>query len=112
MKIINKTKFAIGTSLIAGLTAGCAGNNPFAQEDLASGYQNAAETSAEHSIEKMKSGACGEGKCGGKMTQKAKTEAKKAMEGKCGDKMTQKAKTEAKKAMEGKCGEGKCGGSK
>ncbi len=95
MKIANKTKFAIGTSLIAGLTVGCAGNNPFAQDDLAAGYKNEAKATTEHGIDKMKSGTCGEGKCGGQMTEKAKV-----------------AEEDTKKAMEGKCSEGKCGGNK
>ncbi len=85
MKTINKTKFAIGTSIIAGLTAGCAtsGSDPFAQKELASGYMNEADSATE----KVKDGACGEGKCGGSMA----------------------APVEEPKATEGKCGEGKCG---
>ena len=109
MKTINKTKFAIGTSLIAGLATGCATseNDPFAQKDLSSGYMNEAE-SATH---KVKDGACGEGKCGGQMTtpeEKAKTVEGKCGEGKCGE---NKAQPDTK-SMEGKCGEGKCGTDK
>lgn len=96
MKTINKTKFAIGTSLIAGLT-GCVNNsesNPFSQQELSSGYMNQTESASEqHGTVKMKDGTCGEGKCG---------------EGKCGDKKTQPMT----KSEEGKCGEGKCGGNK
>jgi uncharacterized low-complexity protein len=95
MKIANKTKFAIGTFLIAGLTVDCAGNTPFSQDDLASGYKNDAKATAQHSMDKMKSGTCGEGKCGSQVTEKTKA-----------------VEADAKKAMEGKCGEGKCGGSK
>ena len=85
MKKIHKAKFAIGTSIIAGLTTGCATseNNPFAQKELTSGYMNEAESASQ----KVKDGACGEGKCGGKMT----------------------APVETPKVKEGKCGEGKCG---
>ena len=88
MKTLNKTKFAIGASIMAGLTTACttSENNPFAQKELSSGYMNEAEPASE----KVKDGACGEGKCGGKMAVPA----------------------EEPKATEGKCGEGKCGGSK
>ena len=61
MKTINKTKFAIGASIIAGLTTGCASDsNPFAQEELSSGYMNQTEPDAQ----KAKEATCGEGKCG------------------------------------------------
>lgn len=81
---MNKTKFAIGASIIAGLTTGCASdNNPFAQEELSSGYMNQTESGTQ----KAKEATCGEGKCGGHM----------------------EAPVEAEKATEGKCGEGKCG---
>ena len=88
MKNIHKTKFAIGASIMAGLTTGCATseNNPFAQKELSSGYMNEAESASE----KVKDGACGEGKCGGKMA----------------------APVEEPKTTEGKCGEGKCGAGK
>ena len=88
MKTINKTKFAIGTSIIAGITTGCATseNAPFAQKELSSGYMNQTESATE----KVKDGTCGEGKCGGEMTTPAPVKAPKATEGKCG---------------EGKCGE-------
>jgi len=96
MKTINKTKFAIGTSLIVGLalTAGCAdsGGKSFAQEELPSGYMNENEAGGGQGAAKKKEDTCGEGKCGD-----SKKEEKKAMEAKCG---------------EGKCGEGKCGASK
>ncbi|NOQ14980.1 MAG: hypothetical protein GQ583_10960 [Methyloprofundus sp.] len=110
MKTINKTKFAIGASIIAGLTTGCASDsNPFAQEELSSGYMNQAESDAQ----KAKEAACGEGKCGGDMAAPAETpkavEAK-CGEGKCGEKMA--APVETPKAAEGKCGEGKCGADK
>ena len=92
MNNINKTKIAIGTSLIAGLTTGCAssGDKAFDQKELSSGYMNEVE-SAKEGAGKAKDGACGEGKCGGNMAPAA---------------------AEETKAPEGKCGEGKCGGSK
>ena len=109
MKTINKTKFAIGASIIAGLTSGCASDsNPFAQEELSSGYMNQAESDTQ----KAKEGACGEGKCGGSMdapVEASKAAEAKCGEGKCGDKTT--APTESQKATEAKCGEGKCGAS-
>ena len=94
MNKINKTRIAIGTSLIAGLT-GCAssGDKSFEQKDLSSGYMNEAESSkAQSGIGKAKDGACGEGKCGGNVAPAVSEE--------------------ETKMPEGKCGEGKCGGSK
>ncbi len=99
MKSINKTKFAIGASIIAGLSTGCSttDSNPFAQKELSSGYMNEAESAS-----KVK-----ESKCGG---DKAKAAEGKCGEGKCGGKMA--APVEKAKPAEGKCGEGKCGGNK
>ncbi len=111
MKAINKTKFAIGASIIAGLTTGCSttDSEPFAQKELSSGYMNEAESAAN----KVKDGNCGEGKCGGKMAapvEKPKAAEGKCGEGKCGNKAA--APVENAKPAEGKCGEGKCGGNK
>ena len=61
-----------------------AAGNPFAAQELSSGYSLAAG-------EKSAEGSCGEGKCGGEMN---------------------KAEGEAKAEGEGKCGEGKCGAEK
>jgi len=72
-----------------------AASNPFAAQELSSGYSLAA-------AEKAAEGSCGEGKCGGEM-KKAEGEGK-CGEGKCGG--------EAKSDGEGKCGEGKCGAEK
>ncbi len=107
MKAINKTKFAIGTSLIAGLVTGCATseNNLFGQEELSSGYMNQADSAKEESMKKAKDGACGEGKCGGKVA----ADVEKVKEGACGD---NKMADDVKKTVEGKCGEGKCGENK
>lgn len=110
MKTINKTKFAIGTSIIAGLVSGCATSDKdsFSQKELSSGYMNQADSAAK----KVKNGACGEGKCGGKMAAPVE-KAKSSIEGKCGEGQCGENKAPAiKKAIEGKCGEGKCGGSK
>ncbi|MBT3812165.1 MAG: hypothetical protein HOF98_05035, partial [Gammaproteobacteria bacterium] len=58
MNKINKTKFIIGTSIIAGFTSGCAsGDKPFAQKDLSSGYMNESETAKLHGTEKAKDGS-------------------------------------------------------
>ena len=106
MKTINKTKFAIGASIMAGITTGCATSesDPFSQKELSSGYMNQTESTTH----KVKDGACGEGKCGGEVA--APVDTPKAVEGKCGEGKCGENKTEpAAKSMEGKCGEGKCG---
>ena len=88
---------AIGAAVVGSLsaTSSIAADNPFAMQQLDSGYMQVAME-----------GKCGEGKCGGAGG------AAKSMEGKCGEGKCGGMKSEAKKAMEGKCGEGKCGGSK
>ncbi len=76
----------IGAALVGSLSAvnvAHADSNPFAAEQLNSGYLMLAGE-----------GSCGEGKCGDKGDG----------EGKCGDKG-------GKDGAEGKCGEGKCGGA-
>ncbi len=92
----NKSKLrpiaaALGTTFAVSLAISPVANateNPFAMNDLSSGYMVAEGKDAE--------GKCGEGKCG--EGKKAAKEGK-CGEGKCG---------EGKKAMkEGKCGEGK-----
>ena len=91
MKKTLTTLSIVGTAFAAGLAASNvalakdAGANPFAMNELSSGYMQVA-----------KEGKCGEGKCGGMK--------KDSTEGKCGDSMKKGAK-------EGKCGEGKCGDS-
>ncbi len=122
MKDNTKTSLAlaIGTTFISGLGATTAiadtntNSDPFAMTELSDGYMNLVEAGTDESgMMKMKDGACGEGKCGGKMKAAGKAmEGKcagnkpgaaakdKAMEGKCGDKMKK-----AGKAMEGKCGD-------
>jgi uncharacterized low-complexity protein len=107
MKKIHKTPLAVtlGTTLLSGLVAANAhagtvlsGENPFALQELSSGYMQSAEAEpakdnkAQQDMKKME-GACGEGKCGAKMMQSAKdaggakkpgeSAAVKAMEGKC-----------------------------
>jgi len=81
----------IGAALVGSLSAvnvAHADSNPFAAEQLNSGYLMLAGE-----------GSCGEGKCGDKGEGEGK-----CGEGKCGDKG-------GKDGAEGKCGEGKCGGA-
>ena len=108
-KSITKLSIAAGTAFVASLTVGNVANaaegaNPFAMNELSSGYMQLAE------------GKCGEGKCGGKKGMEGKCgEGKKDMEGKCGGKkgeMEGKCGEGKKGKKEGKCGEGKCGGKK
>lgn len=92
-KSISTVRAAIGLAFISGslaapVSADAAGN-PFAINDLGSGYQLASKDAE---------GKCGEAKCG--------ADTKKDAEGKCGE--DKSGETTGKKA-EGKCGEGKCG---
>ena len=85
-KISKPLAIAMGAALVGGLAAtgaASADDNPFAMEELDSGYLMAGG---------HEEGGCGEGKCG---------DDKKGSEGSCGE----------DKGGEGKCGEGKCGGS-
>ena len=119
MKKLNKTAFAIGTSIVVGLgsTTVIAANNPFESTELAAGYLNIAEAGEQDGSIKAKDGSCGEGKCGNKTDKSSKAkegtcgdkkmDESKTMEGKCGEKKMDTSKTE-----EGNCGEGKCGGTK
>ena len=102
---------ALGTAFAASMAASnvatAAEGNPFATNQLSSGYMQVADKHMEGKCgegkcgskkeKKEMEGKCGEGKCGGKK------EMEKNMEGKCGGKKSEK---------EGKCGEGKCGGKK
>ncbi len=110
--------FAISTAVVAIAATGsvsAADANPFAMNELSSGYMQVAAAE----------GKCGEGKCGGDMMKAKK--AKMAKDGKCGegkcggDKMAKDGKCgegkcggdkKKKMAKDGKCGEGKCGGKK
>ena len=105
MKQRNTIVITLGAALLGSTFVAQAGGNPFASQELSSGYSLAAH-------EKGHEGACGEGKCGGDM---------KAEEGKCGgDKASKEGKCGGDKAAkEGSCGEeakagheGKCGGEK
>lgn len=103
MKQRNTIAITLGAALLSTAFVAQAGSNPFASQELISGYSLAAH-------EKGHEGSCGEGKCGAEMQS-----ASKAKEGKCGE-----GKCGADKAMkEGSCGEegkasheGKCGGEK
>nr|WP_298173691.1 hypothetical protein [uncultured Pseudomonas sp.] len=99
MNHLNTLVAGLGAALLtsAAFTVQAAGN-PFAAQELSSGYSLATG-------EKSAEGSCGEGKCGGEM--KAESEGK-CGEGKCGG----EAKSGAKAEAEGKCGEGKCGAEK
>lgn len=100
MKHLNSVVASLGVALLssAAFTVQAA-SNPFAAQELSSGYSVAAG-------EKSAEGSCGEGKCGGEI-KKAEGEGKHA-EGRCGG----EAKSAPKAAAEGKCGEGKCGADK
>ena len=99
MKQRNTIAITLGAALLGSTFVAQAGGNPFASQELSSGYSLAAH-------EKGHEGACGEGKCGAEMQQGAG----KAEEGKCGG---DKAKKEGSCGEEAKAGhEGKCGGEK
>jgi uncharacterized low-complexity protein len=92
---------ALGTAFAASMAASnvatAAEGNPFATNQLSSGYMQVAA----------------EGKCGGKKEAEGKCGGKKAdKEGKCGEGKCGAQKKAKKKGTEGKCGEGKCGGNK
>ncbi len=99
MKQRNTIAITLGAALLGSTFVAQAGGNPFASQELSSGYSLAAH-------EKGHEGACGEGKCGAEMQQGAG----KAEEGKCGG---DKAKKEGSCGEEAQAGhEGKCGGDK
>ena len=94
---------AVGVAFVSSLavsTTAVADENPFAMDELDSGYMLAGSHEG-------KEGKCGEGKCGGEKAEEGKCGHEKAEEGKCGE-----GKCGGEKAEEGKCGEGKCGGEK
>ncbi|TPQ28871.1 hypothetical protein PL263_19875 [Methylomonas sp. EFPC3] len=109
MKKLSKTPLAVamGASLLPTLAGGIAqaDSNPFALSELSSGYMVTAEAKPEAGADKMKDGACGEGKCGAAMMKKS-TDTKAATEGKCAG---NKPAPAADKAAEGKKMEGNCG---
>ena len=102
-KTLKPLSLAIGATFAATMaassfaTAAQTNGNPFAMNELHSGYTQLAEM--------PKDGKCGEGKCGAGMT--------KPKDGKCGANkaMPKDGKCGANKAMP-KAKEGKCGGSK
>ena len=98
MKHLNAVVATLGAALLssAAFTVQAA-SNPFAAQELSSGYSLAAG-------EKAAEGSCGEGKCGAEM--------KAESQGKGAGAATSGAKPEAKAEAEGKCGEGKCGADK
>ena len=103
MKNLNKTAFAIGTSIAAGFgsTVVIAAENPFEVTELSAGYMIMAEADTDQGEgTKAKDGSCGEGKCGNKVDEAG--DGDKGKEGTCGDK-----KMDEDKLMEGKCGDKK-----
>ena len=96
---------AVGVAFLASasmnVSAANTNANPFAAEELSSGY-NLAMLSEHGADDKKKEGKCGEGKCG----EEGKKKEGKCGEGKCGE----EGKKDEGKKQEGKCGEGKCGG--
>ena len=125
-KPMTTLSIAAGTAFVASLAMSNVANaaegaNPFAMNELSSGYMQLAEAKCGGNMNKSKGmegscgegkkakkeGKCGEGKCGG-----AK-EMKKNMEGNCGGKKgMDEDMPMGKDKKEGKCGEGKCGGKK
>jgi uncharacterized low-complexity protein len=109
MKKIQKTPLAIamGASLLP-LTANLAqaDSNPFALTEMSAAYMQTAEAAPQTGgADKMKDGACGEGKCGAGMTKPGTTPDKKAVEGKCaGNKAAPANPADAGKKMDGNCG--------
>jgi len=117
---------ALGTAFAASMAASnvataAEGANPFAMNELSSGYMQVADKGMEGKCGGKKSekeGKCGEGKCGGKKATEGKAmEEGKCGEGKCGGKKEMEKNMEGKcggkkSEKEGKCGEGKCGGKK
>ncbi|MDG9922665.1 MULTISPECIES: hypothetical protein [unclassified Pseudomonas] len=103
MKQRNSVAITLGAALLSTAFAAQAGSNPFAAQELSSGYSLAAH-------EKGHEGSCGEGKCGAEMMGTEKAAEGKCGEGKCG---SDKARKEGSCGEEGKAGhEGKCGGEK
>ena len=102
-KTLKPLSIALGAAFAASMaasniaTAAPAGDNPFAMNELDSGYMQVASE-----------GKCGEGKCGEGKKADSKEKDGKCGEGKCGEGKCGDDKKKDKK--EGKCGEGKCGG--
>lgn len=104
----NTVVLTLGAALIGVSALTHAAGNPFAINELSSGYSLAAN-------EKGKEGSCGEAKCGA--NRKAAEDGAagdKAKEGSCGADKTREGNCGANKAGEGSCGadktrEGSCG---
>lgn len=102
MKHLNAVVATLGVALLssAAFTVQAA-SNPFAAQELSSGYSLAAG-------EKAGEGSCGEGKCGAEVKAEGQGQATDAAK----PAAKPQAKSEAKAEAEGKCGEGKCGADK
>jgi uncharacterized low-complexity protein len=97
----NTVVLTLGAALIGVSALTHAAGNPFAINELSSGYSLAAN-------EKGKEGSCGEAKCGA--NRKAAEDgaaADKASEGNCGASKTKEGSCGADKTKEGSCGAGK-----
>ncbi len=108
MKKNHKTPFAlaISASLLPLAAMAQTDGNPFALSEIGSGYMQTAEATGKDGADKMKDGACGEGKCGAAMMA-PKTTDKKALEGKCAGNKSAAPATGASnndKKMDGNCG--------
>lgn len=103
MKKTYKTPFALAMTASLLPMAVQAESNPFSLSDLGPGYMQTAEA-AKDGTDKMKDGACGEGKCGAAMMGN-KAPDKKALEGKCaGNKPSAPAAADSQKMPNGNCG--------
>lgn len=97
MKTLNTLSLTLGAALLGASLASQAAGNPFAAQELSSGYNLSAH-------EKGHEGACGEAKCG------AEKAAKPVAEGRCGgEKMAEGSCGGDKAKQEGSCGADKMG---
>ena len=105
-KTLKPLSLAIGATFVATMatstfaTAATTNNNPFAMNDLHSGYAQVAEMA--------KDGKCGEGKCSADMLKGSK----KPEDGKCGSGKAQPKEGKCGGTQQPKAKEAKCGGSK
>jgi len=117
-KSITTLSIAAGTAFVASLAVGNVANaaegaNPFAMNELSSGYMQLAEAKCGGNMKSNKEGSCGGSKGKKEGSWGGAKEMKKNMEGNCGGKKgMDEDMPMGKDKKEGKCGEGKCGGKK
>ncbi|MEK1907025.1 MAG: hypothetical protein AAAB13_14695 [Pseudomonas sp.] len=102
MKHLNSALLTLGVALVGSSLSVQAASNPFAAQELSSGYSLAG-------AEKAKDGSCGEAKCGAEM-KNGEHATKAGEEGKCGANKAAKEGScgeEGKAMKEGSCGEKK-----